>query len=455
MKWVGWGAIVLLLILPAWRQWNAVQASEITVEWIRPQQQGIVIRPLPEAITSLAIVKHVPKGEPNPETETALKVFNDVLWADLKFSALFRLPSPSFFPLQTIRQPEDAKFEDFARPEINAEFITFGNLLASGNDVVLESWLYDVKTRQEISGQRFRFKLPQTRQAAHRIADAVVEKLSAGQSRGVARTRIAFETKRGRAKEIAIMDYDGFNVQLLTGNGSLNLSPAWSPDGRRIVFSSFLSGLPGIDSLEIATGARAAIYAQGSFNHMPAYAPDGNLIAFSSRSERGDIDVFVVDKNGRGRHNITHSPGADFSPTWGPTGRQMAFVSDRAGSPQIYIMDADGSNVRRVVSEEGQAVSPNWSPDGRFIVYAWRPPGRYSYDLFLFNIATSQIFQITSMGSFNENPNWSPDSRHITFESNRTGEAQIFIMNVDGANLRQITQSGVNSNPAWSGYPLQ
>src|SRR2546428_1543415 len=451
-----------LLVLLAFLGRNRVQAIEISGEPIvvQPpgsvsQEQGIKIHPIPEATTSLAIVTYAPKGEANSDTEAALLAFNDVLWADLKFSALFRLPSPSFFPPQPVRQPEDVKFEDFTQPNINAEFITFGNLQAAGDEVVLESWLYDLKTRQDISGQRFRFKMAQIRQAAHRVADAIAEKLSAGQSRGVARTRIAFETKRGRGKEIVVSDYDGFNLQNVTSNGSVNLSPAWSPDGRKIVFSSFISRLPAIYSQELATGARAVISAEGSFNHMPAYSPDGDLVAFSSRSSRGDTDIFVAEKNGRGRRNLTNSPGADFSPTWSPTGRQIAFVSDRAGNPQIYIMDADGSNVHRIVSEGGQAVSPSWSPDGRFIVYAWQPPKRYSYDLFLLNVATGQVFQLTSTGQFNENPTWSPDSRHVTFESSRTGGTQIFIMNADGQNLRQITQTGTNSNPAWSGYPLQ
>ncbi|MBI2821061.1 MAG: PD40 domain-containing protein, partial [Acidobacteria bacterium] len=357
-KWVHLAGASLLLIVPALRAWNEVQASRMSPEPIGAQQEGIRIRPVPEATTSLAVVRYEPRTEGSPETETALRIFNEVLGQDLKFSAFFQLPSPSFFPLQTVRQPEDVKFEDFTRPYINAEFITFGNLLVSGSDVVLESWLYDVKTRQQISGQRFRLKLLQVREAAHRIADSIVEKLSAGQSRGVARTSIAFETRRGRAKELSISDYDGFNERLITQNGSMNLSPAWSPDGTRIVFSSFLSGLPAIYVQDLSSGARSTLSARGSFNHMPAYSADGSLVAFSSRSDQGDTDIFIVDKNGQGRRNITRSPGADFSPTWSPTGRQIAFVSDRGGIPQIYIMDADGSKLRRVVSEGGQAVSP-------------------------------------------------------------------------------------------------
>lgn len=445
----------LTLVLTAWAFRAAAGGSEMVVEAIGLQDQGIRIHPVPEATTSLAVVKYAVKGDASPESETALKIFNDVLWADLKFSALFRLPSPSFLPLQPIRQPDDLKYEEFTQPDVNAEFVTFGNLIASGDEVALETWLYDVKARREISGQRFRLKTLQVRQASHRVADAIVEKLSAGQSRGVARTRIAFESKRGRAKEIAVMDYDGFNIQMVTNNGSVNLSPSWSPDGLRLIYSSFLPGLPAIFSQELSSGARLTVSAQGSFNHMPAYSPDGNLVAFSSRSEQGDTDIFVADNTGKGKRNITNSPGADFSPSWSPTGRQIAFVSDRGGNPQIYIMDSDGSNLRRVVSEGGHAVSPSWSPDGRFLVYSWQPPKRFGYDLFLLTVATGQIFQLTSNGAYNENPSWSPDSRHITFESARAGERQVFIMNADGQNLRQVTQSGSNANPAWSGYPLQ
>src|SRR5688572_17221148 len=119
------GVLMSLLLVPFALGWRGATASEIEVELISPQEEGIKIRPVPEATTSLAVIRYAPKAGSTPETETALKVFNDVLWADLKFCALFRLPGQSFLPAEPIGHPDAIKFEDFTRPEMSAEFVTF------------------------------------------------------------------------------------------------------------------------------------------------------------------------------------------------------------------------------------------------------------------------------------------------------------------------------------------
>ncbi|GAB4249001.1 MAG: Tol-Pal system beta propeller repeat protein TolB [Acidobacteriota bacterium] len=411
-------------------------------------------RPVP---TRLAVADFQPKTVATAETNQALQVFNQVLQDDLKFSALFEIPSKSFYPLRPLRQPADVDFETWKTPNLDVDFLAFGNLQADSTAVVVEAYLYDVKTRQQVLGKRFRVADPNlVRRVAHEFADQVVYELSAGATRGVARTQIAFVSQRGDSKEIWIMDYDGGNARQLTFNGGLNKFPEWAYDGRTVYFTNkptnenrWRLGLVEVDGLSRLLPI-AAPYAAS-----PAVAPDGRL-AFSARTAGSrDTDIFVANPDGSGMRNITNSPGIDTSPTWSPTGRQIAFVSDRTGSPQIWIMDADGSNLRRLITEGGHCDSPDWSPDGRFILYSWQAPEQWKHDIFLVEVATGRIHQLTRGSGSYESPHWSPDGRHITFQSTRTGSKQIFIMNVDGKNLRQVTAYGANESPTWMPYPAQ
>jgi len=143
----------------------------------------------------------------------------------------------------------------------------------------------------------------------------------------------------------------------------------------------------------------------------------------------------------------------DISPVWNPrTGREIAFTSDRSGSPQIYVMDAEGTNVRRLIEEGGHAVGAAWSPDGQRIAFAWQRSRTSNFDIYIHDLATGNNTQITHDAGDNERATWAPDGRHIAFESSRTGTRQIFSMILDGTKVRQLTNTGKNTAPAWSGY---
>mgnify|MGYP001332778806 FL=1 len=86
------------------------------------------------------------------------------------------------------------------------------------------------------------------------------------------------------------------------------------------------------------------------------------------------------------------------------------------------------------------------------MAYSWQAPTRWKHDVYVIEVASGKIFQLTSGHGSNENPHWSPDARHIAFQSTRTGSKQIFIMNADGKNVKQITAYGINGSPAWSRY---
>jgi len=191
----------------------------------------------------------------------------------------------------------------------------------------------------------------------------------------------------------------------------------------------------------------------GGTNLSPAWSPDGSKLAFSS-SQSGDPEIYIVDSSGAGPKRITAYKGPDVSPVWNAkTGAQIAWVSGRTGLPQIYTMEADGTNVQRL-TDEGYAVSPSWSPNGQFLAFSWirhyGPGLPGSQDIYAMDIATHKFIQLTHESGRNDFPSWSPDGRHIVFQSSRRGSEQIWTMLADGTQQEPLTTTGNNSQPNWS-----
>lgn len=433
-----------------------VISAASTTLFTQEEPPPITIRPTPSEEVILAVADVQPlNAARSGELSEAIRVFNQVLWDDLAFSGFFTLAGKSFYPPEPIVRPEDVRYEAWATLPWSVSFLTAGTLDISGGILKAELRLFDMKARTPMPGLRISGEKDQIRSMAHRWADEIVYRLTAGASRGVAMTKIAFTSRRGNAKEIHVMDYDGYNSRAFTHNNAINLFPGWAPDNSKLSFVSYRTGKPEINVYSYIDGSRVAFPMFNSFASTPAISPSGTEIAFSLRTPRGDSDLFVSKLDGSGRRNLSNHPAADFAPTWSPSGRQIAFASGRETRPghnQIYICDADGSNVRRIVKEGGDADSPAWSPDGRWIAFHWKPYRSSKYDIFIAEAASGQIRQLTSGAGSNEVPTWAPDGRHIAFQSNRTGSWQIYIMLLDGTELRMITRQGNNTSPAWSGY---
>ena len=419
------------------------------------QSPDVVIYPKPREATRLAATNFVARSVSTPQTETAAKVFNDVLWGDLKFSAFFEMPSKSFYPLKPLRSPLDVDFDPWQVPPVDVDFLVFGNLQVETGGVVVEAYLYDVKTKGQVLGKRYSVgDSTLVRKIAHEFADQIVYQLSAGTSRGIASTQIAFSSLKGDSKEVYIADYDGSNSRTVTANGGINKFPGWSPDNAELAFVTILPGKSRWELwIQNLQGGRRVLPMPTSYVSSPTFSGDNKRIAYSGRAKGASSpDIYVAGADGRNRTNLSSHPAIDTSPTWSPTSRQVAFISDRSGTPQVWAVDSDGSNLQQLVTEGGHCDSPDWSPDGRLIAYSWQAPKRWDHDIYVVEVATKKIFQLTSGRGSKENPHWSPDGRHITFQSTRTGTKQVFIMNADGENQKQITAYGINEGPAWSGY---
>ena len=316
----------------------------------------------------------------------------------------------------------------------------------NGLNFRLKFHLFDLVEQRHIAGKQYEAPLPALRSAVHRMADEVVLQITG--EKGVHNTKIAYALVQGSGKEIFIADFDGANVKQITKNQSINLSPAWSPDGKQIAFTCYLKRNPDLYLVD-ADGKNLKQFSHyPGLNVSPSWSPDGKKIALMMGKE-GKSDIFLIDANGGNPTRLTKSHGNEASPTWSPDGEWIAFVSDRSGSPQIYIMARDGSNVRRLTFEGGYNTNPSWSPKGDRIAFCGRAEGRFQ----IFTIGTdgSGLRRMTPGSGNNESPSWSPDGRYIAFSSTRTGAPKIFIMNANGFNQRALTSSkGGESSPAWS-----
>lgn len=389
--------------------------------------------------------------DPAGGAAAAAEAIGEVLWNDIAYAAVYRLLPRRFYRIAEAGSP-DGDLDYYQWESIGADILVRGTARIEDDRLVAEVRLHAVRAQESVFARRYTAGPEDARSLAHRISDDLL--LQAGGYLGVARTRIAFSTdrRRERSKEIYLMDYDGFGQRPVTANGHLNLSPTWSPDGRALSYISYREGAPALYLAFLYQGrGRKLVGDHQSFT--PAWSPDGRWIAFTSTRD-GQSEIYLAAADGSELRRLTDNRAIDTAPTWSPNGRTIAFTSDRTGSPQIYSMDRDGLNLRRVSFEGSYNDSPAWSPSRQQseLAYASRIE-RGPFDIVVHDFGTRQTRQLTTGRGSNESPSWAPNGLHLVFTSNRTGSEQVFAMNRDGSNLRQLTREGNNTMPSWGNPP--
>jgi TolB protein len=390
----------------------------------------------------------------------------EVLWADIDFEREFYMiprAASAKIPVTTA----DALPYD-AWSALGTDFVLAGTARAEGQSLVLELRLMYVRGEKrgtQYFGRRYQCGMQTARgprDCAHQIADDFHKEVR--QLDGVARTKIAFASDRdsGRVagrpsaaatgKEIYISDYDGANQSRLTTNGALNISPAWSPNGGLLAYTSYTTGFPDIYVANLAQPGRGLQRpAQGTtaiHNQLASWSPDGSRMAFMSNRGGSRQDIWIVNADGSGLRNLTNTPNADEgSPTWSPDGQRIAFSSDRAGSPQLYVQGIASPTAQRLTSE--RIDRPTWSSLD-FIAFTVGTGPFYDIGIYDFNMANPVVQVLTGDGAGTyESPSVSPNGRHIAFLTTRWGRQEIATMDRTGQNIRRVTQVGNNTYPNW------
>lgn len=384
-----------------------------------------------------------------------------VISQDLEFTGLFRILDPGGFveePKKVALTATEIDFRDWTT--VGAEALVKGRYRLEGKTLRVEARLFDPLQGTQLVGREYTGEASTARRIAHRLASDVLQALSG--EPGIFDTRIAFVSSRTGTKELYVMDYDGYNVQRLTTTQSINLVPAWSPDGRQLAFVSFMERNPDLFFLTVESKLllrlRLPFTWRGSFNG-GAWAPRG-LFAFGV-SREGNSDLYVMNLDGSNLRPLTNHFAQDVAPSFSPDGSQVVFVSDRSGHPNLYIVSLKGEttrgeSARRLTFEGKYNASPAWSPRGDRIAFACQND-RGRFDVCVIAPDGTGLTRLTGQGN-NDAPSWSPDGRFIVFQSNREGPDRLYVMNANGTGQRRLVSpdgaaTGDDTAPAWSPRP--
>jgi TolB protein len=384
----------------------------------------------------------------NQEASAVSTEAAEALSRALDFSGLFRPLDPRGFlddPQQMGIALEEIQFPVWRR--LGAEFLVRGRCRVTGNGIEMEMRLFDVVASRQVVGKIYEGRREDWREMVYRFADEILLALTG--ERGVFGTKIAYVQMEGQSKEIYLMDFDGSNPIAVTRDNSVNLSPAWSPDGSQLAYVSYVEGPPKVFAMNLRTGTRRLLFGFPGLNITPAWRPGARELA-ATLSKDGNPDIFLVSDSGEVLRPLVKTWAIEVSPSWSPQGDRFAYVSNETGNPQIYVADADGGRGRRITFEGNYNTSPSWSPKGDWIAYSSLRDGRH--DIFVIRPDGSEFRRLTHGEGDNEAPSWSPDGRMLAFSSTRDGGAPaVWVMLANGESVRRLTRGGGRQElPRWS-----
>ncbi len=403
-----------------------------------------VIEPLPVAVA--------PFIAETPDARQYAADIAKVVGQNLVGTGLFREIPQTAFISQITNFDAGVQYADWKA--INAQALVTGAVsVASDGRIVVKFRLFDVFSEAPLGdGLQFVGDAATWRRMAHKVSDQVYSRIT-GEG-GYFDSRVVYVAESGpkdaRQKRIAIMDYDGANVQFLTDAASIVLAPRFSPQGDRVIYTSYETGFPAIYELNVNTVTRRRLDVPiDGMTFAPRFAPDGQTVVYSL-AEGGNTDIYTLDLRTGASRRLTSSPSIETAPSYSPDGSRIVFESDRSGTQQLYVMGTDGSNPQRISFGPGRYGTPVWSPRGDLIAFTKQNEGRFHIGVMRTDGSEERLLTASFL---DEGPTWAPNGRVLMFtreSAGAEGAPALYSVDISGRNLKRVPLNGPASDPAWS-----
>ena len=337
---------------------------------------------------------------------------------------------------------------------LDVDLLVVGRLAQTGEDrFTINFQLLDILRGQPLLSFRLDSSGGGLRRAAHQISDMIYEQLTG--IRGVFGTRIAYVSveKEGEATRhrLVVADADGYNARIVFDSPDPIMSPAWSPDGRKLAYVSFEGQRSAVIVQTLRSGAQQTVSSRAGINGAPAFSPDGRKLALTLSRDEGNLDIYVLALANQVLTRLTSSPAIDTEATWSPDGQEIYFTSDRSGGPQIYRVPANGgSGPRRVTFEGSYNARPRLSPSGEELAVVFNDRGNYR--IAVVDLTTS-VTRILTDGRLDESPSYAPNGATLIYATRNRGEGVLSAVSTDGRIKQRIASlAGEVREPVWAPF---
>lgn len=332
--------------------------------------------------------------------------------------------------------------------KLAADYVVLGQYSESGNAMNLEMRLVDAASDESLLGKSYSGTVRQKEKMLFKFCDSVIETLTG--KPGIATSQIAFVNREGNAKEIYLTDILGKHLRQVTRHKYLAVSPKFLPGGQFLSYTSYHNGNQALYITDLRQDKTTqAVSRRKGLNMGPAWSSDGEKMVLTL-SKDGNPDLFLLDRKGEIIEKLTERSGINVSPAWSPDGANLVFVSDRSGKPQLYLMDMRTRKTKRLTFEGTENAEPNWSPTENLIVFSSLRDG--IYQLYTMNPLTGEEpKQLTSHPSHHESPAWSPDGNQVIFVKRDGQKQQLYGIMKNGSFERKLFNiPGSQTFPQWS-----